>query len=261
MPIVLPPRLARAAREHRPALAAAALVALALGTLWSTQAVAAPQREVVTIPAPDAWRETGRFTYAVPVENASGPYPAGTVLGMGEPGYLTTLSPHALVTFAWSAEGLRAERVTGHASLRLVVQGASGWRVERDLANLTFDQAPDAPVRLDAVLDVAGTLSGLRSAGHADETATWSLVARVARAAPEPAAQAFTLAVHVDAPLYVLPAPSALATVVPHGEPRVEVHEERAGAAGLLRAPAGPLLALAGAGVLALVLRAKEEDA
>ncbi len=245
-------RLQRAARENRTALAAVALAALALGTLWSTQAASATRVQVATIPAPDAWTESATFTYRVPVANASGPYAAGTVLGMGEPGYFTTISPRFEVAFRWEPEGLPAARLTASGTLKLIVQGAGGWRFEAPLDNRT---ASGQALALGGVVDLPAIQRDVEAAGHDASNASWAVVARVAYAAPGVQSSTFTLPIQYDPPLYVLPSAEALATTTAHGQPETRVTQTRAGLPGLLGAPAAPALALAGVGALVALVR------
>src|ERR687887_514513 len=84
--------LLRAARVYRAPLAVASALLLVVSGAWAMQAYAHVDREQVSTIS-HAWTEDGAFSYSVPVQRASPMFANGTVLGMGEPAYFTSISP------------------------------------------------------------------------------------------------------------------------------------------------------------------------
>lgn len=248
-------RLRRAARENRAALATLALAALALGLLGTTQALAAPRVHATSVPAPDAWEEDATFTYRVPVANGSGPYPAGSELGMGEPGYFTTLSPSFLVDFRWEPRGHDPARLAASATLRLVASqdGAAPWRREVLLDQATLARAAtNGTLELHGLVPLDALAREAEAEGHDPSKAAWSLVAHVAHAE---GSHDFALPIRFDPPLYVLPDAEHAHALRAHGEPQTRIETSAAGLAGLADAPAAPLAALLGAAALVGLVR------
>lgn len=251
----------RLVRELALPLTLAALAALALGTLWSVDAVARVDRHEL-VHREGVWRERGDFAYEVPVENGSAVYGDVTVLGMGEPGYFTTLSPRILVAFAWSHDDARAATTDAHVALFVEVAPAESgaWTHRTPLANATARLAPGESLRVGGDIDIpaieAAAQEAARLQGRRLDAAEWRVVAEVKHAreaSPESESSRFVLPIEYDAPLYRLPDEAGARGVREHGETRVVVQESRPGAVGLVREPVGPTLAIAGVvGLVAL---------
>lgn len=241
-------------RTRRGALAAGALAVLALGLLWTTQAVTATER-FDEVHRRDPWAERGNFT----------------VDGIGEPGLLTTLHPVLDVGFGWRAQDPRAERVTALGVLEVRVDAPAGpgreaWSHQEELASATLAGHASDPLELRASLDLPDLRARLKEAHPAwDGEATWTLAA-VVRFATAPTTEhksdgsEFLLPFTYDDPLVVLPPASQAETVKDHTVVDTTTREESMGFQGLLARPAGPLALVAGvAGLLALRARDDEE--
>ncbi|HEV8359498.1 MAG TPA: DUF5305 family protein [Candidatus Thermoplasmatota archaeon] len=253
------------ARRRRGAALALGLAALAIGALWSASAFTHIDRAQVA-EEEHRWVEEGRFAYAVPVVRASPAFPNGTLLGMGEPGYFSTISPQVMLNFTWV---LQEPSAPVAASAILVVQvralgpdGRAYWTLERELANATL--AAGQGIGLAGVLDLPATDAEVRETlatlGMQQPETAWTLVARVTFGAQMPwghvqNTSVFTLPMERAPPLYTLPGADAASDARAHADERVVVRAHQAGLAGLAAAPLAPLLAVAGAAAVALAAR------
>lgn len=252
---------ARTLARYRAPLALLAGALLVLGGLWSLDAATRVERERRLV-LDEAWSDEGVFTYAVPVAKDSPVFVNGTVLGMGEPAYFSSVSPRVLVNFTWRlAEPATPAEAAGH--LKAVVQAAAPdgrayWTLEEPLANATGQ----GPVVLAGVVDLealdARVLETVRALGMLDAKTRWTVVATVAFAASAPWGElrqvsTFELPLERSPPLYVLPSADDARALREHGEPREVVQEHQKGLAGLLGAPL-PLLVLGAGGALGAAL-------
>lgn len=249
-------------RRHRTLLSVLALACVGLGVAWSTDAVARAERTTETVPA-EGWREEAQLVYSVPVLDGTPGFPDGTVLPMGEPGYLSTVSPRANLTFRWRvvepsdvpAQGvLRLEAVLDATS----PEGRALWTLREALAETPLQGRADATA--EGVLDLPALEARIEreilATGQPRGDVAWRLEARVAFTAALPGESeaahesVYPIPFSYSTPLYVLPDAEEATWSRAHGEPTVLVHETRAGPEGLLRAPHAPLLALAGLAAL-----------
>ncbi|MCA1814401.1 MAG: DUF5305 domain-containing protein [Halobacteriales archaeon] len=253
--------LLRAARAHRAPLAAASALLLVLSAVWGMQAYGHVARAETTSVA-QAWGEEGAFTYTVPVQRASPMFANGTVLGMGEPAYFSSISPSFDVTFVWKVAQPAATDAAALGNLVVQVRsetqdGRALWSLEFPLANgsssagepLTMVGHADLPAMTAQVQD------GMRALGLGEAKLHWTVLARVASTfhaswGEVRNSSAYTLPVAFDGPMYMLPTADEARSVRDHGLSVVSVRESRAGLAGLLGAPI-PLAGL-GLGMLGL---------
>lgn len=262
-------RIERAARRYAAPVTLASVAAIALGALWAADAAQAVERlESASIEG--RFVEEGAFTYSVTVLRPSPAFREGTVLGMGEAGYFTTVAPRVDLAFRWSIPEPAGARAAAAVSLELVVSatsptGRAYWTLRYPLAEATHAGAADEGVLLraffdfDRVLpDVANTTQALGANGA---RIAWEVVATAKYAADGPGFEArnasrFALPIDVDAPLYVLPDEDGARFVREHGTPRVRVEERVAGVAGVLERPLA--LAPIGLGIVGLALVVRE---
>lgn len=241
----------------------AALASLSLGILWTLDAVTHVERydEVRTI---DPWSEQGAFTYAPILADGSGE------LAMGEPGYFTTDAPRVRIGFEWRLQDAGAERVTALASMKLVAKhaaqaGKPAWAYEEPIASATHAGAASDALAMSGEIDLPAIAARLeQTPGRRAQDATWSVVASVRFASAPNAAHAadaseFALPLTYAPPLYAFAQPAPIGK--DHAQREVIAHEDRAGPEALVRAPAGPILLLAGLAVLARTLPALARDA
>lgn len=245
------------------ALALVALAALAVGLLWSLQA-ATSLETIEETRTRDPWGERAAFTYA--------PLPAdgSAALAMGEPGYFTTDAPRVRIGFEWRLQDAGAERVTALASMKLVAKhaaqaGKPAWAYEEPIASATHAGAASDALAMSGEIDLPAIAARLeQTSGRRAQDATWSVVASVRFASAPNAAHAadaseFALPLTYAPPLYAFAQPAPIGK--DHAQREVIAHEDRAGPEALVRAPAGPILLLAGLAVLARTLPALARDA
>jgi hypothetical protein len=240
---------------------------LLIGGLWLADAATHVER-TQSVEQQHRWVERGAFAYSVPVERASPVFPNGTVLGMGEPAYFSTVSPRVLLNFTWWLEEPAAVPVDAAGFVKAVVRaeapdGRAYWTLEEPLANGTLAGMGQALV-MSGVLDVpaldARLHDTLRELGMGEAKTTWQVVAEVRFAARASwgAVQnesVFRMDMDRSPPLYMLPGPDLASSAYAHAEERVLVQESRAGFVAALRAPL-PLAAV-GLGGLGLALAAR----
>lgn len=111
------------------ALLGGSLVAFVLFALLATVALTRPTSR--TEPVPNAYVQTGRFSYSADVE-PSDVYPDGRV-DTGETAFLQ-LVPTLQVGFAYSLRSREASDVRGRVSLAAVLSDGTGWRREIPIA-------------------------------------------------------------------------------------------------------------------------------
>jgi uncharacterized protein DUF5305 len=268
---MLPPlqlaALATTLQRHRRHALALGVGLLLLCAAWSYDAAGRIER-IHEVTQDHRHVEQGVFTYSVPVVVDSAAWANGTVLGMGEPGYFSTISPRALVNFTWEMREGAPSNVQAVASLVLAVRAEQAntgrvlWSFEDALAEGTSNGS--SALVVPAVLDIpaidARVRDTVQTLGLQDLGTAWTMVATVSYTAQFPWGQernttAFTLPVERAPPMYMLPGADALRFPREHADVQTVVHEQRAGAAGLVRAPLGPLAFLAGAALLVIVRR------
>jgi hypothetical protein len=241
------------------ALALASFAAIALGFLWSVDAVAHVEAYDETRRV-DPWAERGSFRFA-PLAADGAEQPAG------EPGYFTSEAPRVRVAFTWSLDDPATERVTALGSLRLLVEraaapGKPATSQSFDLAGGTLTGGPSDALTLEGEIDLPAVEASL---GREREGASWSLAAQVKFAtAPHGAhaaeASEFVAPLAYTPPLYVLPSEAEATLVKDHARTEVVHHERQGGLAALGNEPAGVALLFAGLAGLTYALPLLSRD-
>lgn len=258
----------RIVRRHAAVITAASVAMLAIAALWTVDAATAVER-LETATLSDRWEEVGTFTYRITVLKPSHAFPNGTVLGMGEAGYFTTISPRVDVAYRWSAFSPGGARVAAAASLELVVSSTSPagrpyWTLRYPLANATFAGAGEDGLVLRGLFDFDRVLPDVENTslvlGARNAKIAWELEAVVKYALEADAISArnasrFSLPIDVDVPLYVLPDEDAASFARAHGREERVVEERRAGLGAALARPGLALPFSLGAAGLGLVWR------
>lgn len=237
-------------------IAAAALVALALGILWSLQAATdAPPTEVTR--TVDPWVERGAFRYAPILSDGSGE------LAMGEPGYFTTQAPRVRVAFDWTLDDAASERVAAVGELLLVVENDKpAWSDTTRLAEGTYEGPAEGSLVLVGEVDLTAIEARLaQTPGRDPAAARWSFVADVRFASAPVAthrsdASAFELPLSYAPPLYTLPGEDAAHVTKDHTSHVIERTPPPSGLDALAARPIGP--ALVALGLVALYAASRD---
>jgi hypothetical protein len=261
--------LLRAARAHRASVAAAGALLLVVGGAWALQAYEHVERTQDTAVS-KAWSEQAGFTYSVPVQRDSPMFRNGTVLGMGEPAYVSSISPAFDVSFRWQVAQPAVSDAQALGSMVVEVRsdaqdGRALWTLEFPLANAS--SSAGQPLAMQGTVDLrdleAQVHQGLQALDVGEAKLTWQVLARVAYTWHAPWGEvrntsAFALPVRFDGPMYMLPTADEAQSGREHGDQLVTVHEQRAGLAGLLAAPiALGIAGLGGAGLGLAVLASR----
>lgn len=246
------------------ALSLAAVAAIAIGLLWSVDAVTNVESYDETRRI-DPWAERATFVYApIRADDSS-------ELAMGEPGYFTNDAPRVRIGFEWKLDDPSMERVTAIGSVRLVVQheanaGKPAWTHEEWIVNGTLAGASGDALVLTGEIDIPAIEDAIeQTPGRRTDDAAWSIVARVKfftapNAAHAGEASDFTLPIAYTPPLYVLPGEAGTTILKDHAHTEVLHHESRDGPRALLARPAGIALLFGGLAVLARTLPALTRD-
>lgn len=221
-------------------LAAAALSTLALGILWSLDAVTDTPTTTI-VQAVDPWGERGAFQYAPILADGSGE------LAMGEPGYFTSEAPRLRVLFDWALDDPAAERVAAAGELLLVVRHEKPtWTDITRLAEGTYEGPADGTLALSGEVDLTAVEARLKATPGRDlSSARWAFVANV-RFASVPLAEhradasVFELPLTYTPPLYTLPGADATSSTKDHTRSQVEERDAPSPLAALAARPVGP---------------------